>query len=107
MGRKDDIVSMASLVGNAAAHIALLPESKHALIEVRTYTTDAYEIAVQRSWNINEAELFREKAERGAKAEIRKRIKRYRFDEKRYVEFVARAEEYIKNFMERELHKVT
>ena len=55
MSRKKEIREMANLVGNSAAHIALLPDSEFALKEASTYTEDAAETASSRTWSSSPA----------------------------------------------------
>jgi len=74
MSRKKEIREMANLVGNSAAHIALLPDSEFALKEASTYTEDAAETASSRTWSTGEMEEFRKLALKRASSEIRKRV---------------------------------
>lgn len=90
---------MASLVGNSAAHIALLPESDYARKEATTYTTDAAEIAAGRTWNTDEIAELRTRALSRAKSEIKKRIPRYGFPKENFDRFVGYAQEYIDRFI--------
>lgn len=96
MSRKDDLEEMASLVGNSAAHVALLEEEK----ESRIYTEQAAEIASKRGWNERERGYFREKALARAKNEIGKRIKRYGLDPKNFENYMEKAAQYIEEFVE-------
>lgn len=91
---------MASFIGNSAAHIALLPDSKYAQKEATTYTSDASEIASERTWNRKEIEELRKKALTRAKSEIKKRIGRYGFERKNIDDYVTKALEYIDRFLE-------
>jgi hypothetical protein len=95
MTRKGDLNAMASLVGNAAAHVALFKEEKESPI----YTEQAAEIASRRSWNKREIEYFREKATTRAKSEIEKRIERYGLNPKNFEIYMERATKYIEEFV--------
>ncbi len=99
MSRKKDLETIASFVGNAAAHVALLPGQSFALKEAATYTDDAYEIASSRKWNNREIEFFREKALQRVASELRSRIKDYGFDEKNYGKFLGISTEYVDDFI--------
>ncbi len=105
MSRKKDIETLASLLGNSAAHVALLPDSEYAQKEATTYTTDAYEIAATRTFNRKEITTLREKAVRRAENEIRKRIKVYKFDIKKLPDFFTAAERYIDEFINEAIEK--
>lgn len=96
MSRKDDLNKMASLVGNAAAHVALFKEEKESPI----YTEQAAEVASKRSWNAREIEYFRENAEARAKNEVEKRIKKYGLNPENFENYLKRASQYIKEFVE-------
>jgi hypothetical protein len=96
MSRKDDLNKMASLVGNAAAHMVLFKEEKESPI----YTEQATEVASKRSWNEREIEYFRKNAEARAKNEIEKRIKKYGLNPENFENYMKRATQYIKEFVE-------
>lgn len=99
VSRKKDIETIASLVGNSAAHIALLPESEFALKEATTYTEDAAEIASSRSWNAKEIQETRSKALKRAKSELRKRIPKYGLNERDSARYEEKALGYINKFI--------
>ena len=90
---------MANLIGNSAAHIALLPDSEFAQKEASTYTEDASETAACRTWTEREINDFKELAKRRAISELKERIKKYGLSEKQLDDFVARAEKYISAFV--------
>jgi hypothetical protein len=98
MSRRRDLREMANLVGNSAAHIAILPDSEFALKEATTYTEDAAETASSRTWSEAEADEFLEMAMRRAASEIKARIARYGLPENRLEDFISRAGKYIKAF---------
>jgi len=95
MSRKDDLNKMASLVGNAAAHVALFKEEKESPI----YTEQATEVASKRSWNEREIEYFRMTAEARSKNEIEKRIKKYGLNPENFEDYMKRAARYIEEFV--------
>jgi len=101
MSRKDDIRRIASFVGNSAAHVAIYREGAEK--EVRTYTAIAAEIAERKTWNEREIAEFREKARRRAGSEIRRRMKEYGLDEKKFSDFLSVAGEFIERFIGEEL----
>jgi hypothetical protein len=96
MSRKDDLNKMASLVGNAAAHVALFKEERESPI----YMEQVAEVASKRSWNEREMEYFRENAEARAKNEIEKRIEKYGLNPENFENYMKRAVQYIKEFVE-------
>ncbi len=106
MSKKKEIREMANLVGNSAAHIALLPDSEFALKEATTYTEDAAETATARTWNESDLNEFRKLAAKRASSEIKIRVKKYGLPEKQLDKFIARAEKYVSifvsNYMEQE-----
>lgn len=95
MSRKSDLDRMASLVGNAAAHVALFKEEK----ESPLYAGQAAEVASKRSWNEREIEYFCSRADARAKSEIRKRIERYGLDSKDFDTYMERATQYVREFV--------
>ena len=100
MSKKKEIREMANLVGNSAAHIALLSDSEFALKEASTYTEDATETAFSRTWSGSDIEEFRELALKRATSEIKERIERYGLPKSKIEEFISRAEKYIYAFAE-------
>ncbi len=62
MSRKDTLKKMSSLIGNAAAHCALEPESAFSLRQAWLYETQAAEEAEMRAWNESKIALFRKHA---------------------------------------------
>ncbi len=100
MSRMKEIRGMANLVGNAAAHIALLPDVKFAQKEATTYSDDAAETAKERTWTESEIGHFADLAKKRAESEIRARIKKYDLSEKQLPIFVENAERYISSFIE-------
>ncbi|MFQ5406095.1 MAG: hypothetical protein ACE5DI_02985 [Candidatus Micrarchaeia archaeon] len=100
MSRKKDLETMASFVGNSAAHVALLPGKSFALKEAATYTTDASELALSRAWNKDEVEFFKKKARQRTKVELHKRIKAYGFNPKDFDAFFKKAEDYMTEFID-------
>jgi hypothetical protein len=105
MSKKREIREMANLVGNSAAHIALLPDSEFAFKEATTYTEDATETASSRTWSVSDIEEFREIALKRASSEIKERVGRYGFPKNKVEEFISRAERYISLFAESHLEK--
>ena len=105
MSRKKEIREMANLVGNSAAHIALLSDSEFALKEASTYTEDAAETASSRTWSGTDIEEFRELALKRASSEIRERVERYGLPKGRIDAFISRAEKYLSLFAENHLEK--
>lgn len=98
MSRKKEIKEMANLIGNSAAHIALLPDSEFAQKEVSTYTEDAADTAAGRTWTDSETNEFMALANRRAVLEIKARIKKYGLHESHLDAFVAKAQKYISTF---------
>ena len=78
MSRKNTLKKMASLIGNAAAHRALEPNSAFSLREAWLYETQAAEEAEMRAWNESGIALFRDRALRYASNVIRKRTRSHR-----------------------------
>ena len=105
MSKKKEIKEMANLVGNSAAHIALLPDSEFALKEATTYTDDAAETAAGRTWNEKDVETFKDLAAKRAASEIKARIKRYDLPKNQLDKFIARAERYIDKFASEQMEK--
>ncbi len=105
MSKKKEIREMANLVGNSAAHIALLSDSEFALKEASTYTEDATETASSRTWSGKDVEEFRELALKRASSEIKERVGRYGLPKSKTGEFISRAEKYISLFAENHLEK--
>ncbi|NYZ60757.1 hypothetical protein H0O01_03600 [Candidatus Micrarchaeota archaeon] len=105
MSKKKEIREMANLVGNSAAHIALLSDSEFALKEASTYTEDAAETASSRTWGGSDIEEFRELALKRASSEIGERVERYGLPKSKIGDFISRAEKYICLFAESHLEK--
>lgn len=105
MSKKKEIREMANLVGNSAAHIALLTDNEFAQKEASTYTEDAAETAAGRTWSKEDVDEFRELAVKRASSEIKDRIERYGIKVKGLEEFIARAEKYISAFIENNMEK--
>ncbi len=105
MSRKREIREMANLVGNSAAHIALLPDSDFAMREATAYTDDAAETAAGRTWNEADIERFGELALRRAASEIKERIVRYGIEGADYGALIGKAEKYISAFIENNMEK--
>lgn len=105
MSRKKEIREMANLVGNSAAHIALLSDSEFAQKEATTYTEDAAETAAGRTWSENEIMEFRELAMKRASSEIKTRMERYGIRVKEPGMFIERAERYVLTFIENHMEK--
>lgn len=105
MSKKKEIREMANLVGNSAAHIALLPDSDFALKEASTYTEDAVDTASSRTWSAREIEEFKELALKRASSEIRERVVRYGLPKGRLGSFISMAERYISLFAENHLEQ--
>ena len=105
MSRKRDMEAMASLVGNSAAHVALLPGSSYAQKEASTYTDDAAEIAAGRTWNEKEIREVKKKALARAGSEIRRRIKAYGLAEKDFERYAQIAEGYIEAFVRENMER--
>ena len=99
--RKQALKTMISLVGNAAGHIALYPESTYAIREVVLYEEQAEALAQMRHWNEQEIETFRDKSKRGAANVIRKR--KYDHRGRKFQDLLAVAESEIDEFIEKEL----
>ncbi len=78
MSRKDTLKKMSSLIGNAAAHRALEPNSAFSIREAWLYETQAEEEAEMRTWNETEVTFFRERARRYAENVIKKRTRSHR-----------------------------
>ncbi len=90
---------IASLLGNAAAHAALLPENAFAQKEAALYSSDAADAFLSKRWNKGELDHLKRKALARAKSEIRSRIEAYGFDEKHFEKFAGTAEEFIDSFI--------
>ncbi len=97
---------MANLVGNAAAHVALLPDEKFAQKEATTYSDDAADTARERTWTKSEINDFTILAKKRAETEIKTRMKRYGFSESQMPNFVAKAEVYISSFIDKDMRKM-
>ncbi|MBU0532435.1 hypothetical protein KKB44_02995 [Candidatus Micrarchaeota archaeon] len=98
MSKKKEIREMANLIGNSAAHIAILPDSEFALKEASTYTEDAAETAAKRTWNKKDISMFKVFATNRAISEIKRRIKIYDLSGRHLEKFIIRAEKYIEKF---------
>lgn len=98
MSRKKEIREMANLVGNSAAHIALLPDSEFAQKEATTYTEDAADTAAGRTWKDSEINDFMARAKNRAISELKARVKKYGLPESKMDVFIARAEKYLSTF---------
>lgn len=107
MSKKKEIREMANLVGNSAAHIALLADSEFAQKEAGTYTEDAAETASGRTWSGEDVEEFRGLAAKRASSEIKIRVERYGIKTKSLEGFIARAEKYISAFIVDNMEKKT
>lgn len=101
--RKQAIKAMISLVGNAAAHLALYPASAFAIKEAAQYEMQAETLALARRWNESEIEMLREKSKREAANVIRKR--KYDYASRMFEDLVAVAEARIDEFIEKELRR--
>lgn len=103
MSRKKSLKTMSSLIGNAAAHLALEPKSAFSLREAWLYQTQAEEEAAMRSWNDEEIEFFRNRAQSYARNEIKKRTHSHhgRSEE----QLIATALSEIEGFIDKELGK--
>lgn len=99
MSRKKELDTIASFIGNAAAHAALLPEDKFAQKEVGTYSSEAMDIFIAKHWNDEELKYLKSKALAKAKSEIRSRIPKYGFSEKDFGKFVDIARSFIDRFI--------
>lgn len=99
--RKQALKTMISLVGNAAAHMALYPKSGFAIKEVVLYEEQAEELAQARHWNEQEIEIFREKPKRHAASVIRSR--EYDYRGRKLQDLLAVAENRIDKFIKEEL----
>jgi len=98
MSRKKEIREMANLIGNSAAHIALLPDNEFAQKEATTYTEDAADTAAGRTWSDRETAEFMELAKKRAVSELKMRIKKYGLRDSQLDAFTAKAEKYISTF---------
>jgi hypothetical protein len=105
MSKKGEIREMANLVGNSAAHIALLSDSEFALKEASTYTEDAADTASSRTWGGSDIEEFKKLAMKRASSEIKERVGRYGLPKNQLNAFISRAEKYISLFAENHLEK--
>lgn len=105
MSKKKEIREMANLVGNSAAHIALLSDSEFALKEATTYTEDAAETASSRTWSGTDIKEFKEMALKRASSEIKERVERYGLPKNQLNAFISRAEKCISAFAENHLEK--
>ena len=99
------IREMANLIGNSAAHIALLPDSEFAQREASMYTEDAAETAAGRTWSEIEINEFVVIAKRRAISELKARIIKYGLSKSQLDEFCAKAEKYILTFSLNHLEK--
>lgn len=99
MGRKNELDEIASYLGNAAAHAAMLPHDKFAQREVSLYSSDASDLFMAKHWNNEELEYLRAKARTRATTEIRLRIPKYNADEKNLERFLEAANEFIDKFI--------
>ncbi len=99
MSRKKELDNIASFIGNAAAHAALLPEDKFAQKEVGTYSSEAMDIFIAKNWNDEELKYLKSKALAKARAEIHSRIPKYGLMEKDFERFSKTAEEFIERFI--------
>ena len=98
-------IAMANLIGNSAAHIALLPDSEFAQKEATTYTEDAADTAAGRTWSDREIAEFMELAKKRAVSELKARIKKYGLEESQLDAFAAKAEKYISAFASNHMEK--
>ncbi len=98
-----DLAEMANLVGNSAAHAALYPGQELVEREVGLYIEMASRVAERRTWNKREIAEFREKTRRRARSEIRRRMKEYGLDKRKFSDFLSVAEEYIEGFIKEKL----
>jgi hypothetical protein len=105
MSKKKEIKEMANLVGNSAAHIALLPDSDFASKEATTYTEDAAETAASRTWNDKDIDAFKDMATKRAISEIKRRAVKYDLPTENLERFISRAEEYISRFASEHMEK--
>jgi len=78
VSRKDALKKMSSLVGNAAAHRALNPDSAFSIREAMLYEAQAEQIAEMKTWNADEKTFFRERALRYASNIIKKQTRSHR-----------------------------
>lgn len=101
MSRKGDIREMASFVGNSAAHFAIFPDDEFVKKEIETYMETASSTAVERKWNEREISEFKEKAQRKARSEIKRRVESS--DQKAFKEFMGAAQKYIDEFISSEM----
>ncbi len=101
--RKQALKSMISLVGNAAAHLALYPGNAFAIKEAVLYEMQAEDLAQARRWNDQEIETFLKKSKRDAANVIRTRAIDYRG--RKFDNLLAVAETEIDKFIEKELRK--
>ncbi|MFH1221629.1 MAG: hypothetical protein V1492_00925 [Candidatus Micrarchaeota archaeon] len=99
MSRKNELETIASLLGNAAAHAALLPEDDYARKEVSLYSTDAADIFLAKQWNEKELSYLKTKALARARTEIRLRSEKYGFGKENLEKFIKNAEEFIDAFV--------
>jgi len=104
MSRKGDIKEMASFVGNSAAHFALFPDDEFVRKEIETYMEMAASTAAERKWNEREISEFKERAQRRARSEIKRRVKEG-LDQKAFKDFMAAAEKYINEFIDGEMRR--
>lgn len=107
MSRKTTLKSMSSLVGNAAAHLALEPDSAFSIREAWLYETQAEEEAEMKTWNENEVVWFRERASRLATNVIKKRTRSHRGRDVQELNVIAIAEidEFIEEVVPRKRNK--
>jgi len=103
MSRKNILKTMASLIGNAAAHRALEPSSAFSLREAWLYETQATEEAEMRAWNDGDIALFRDRALRYASNVIKKRT--YAHRGRAVMEINAQAARLVDEFIEKELRR--
>jgi hypothetical protein len=99
LGRRGELDRIASFLGNAAAHAALLPDDPFARKEVTLYSSDAGDLFMAKQWNESELSYLKDKALKRAKNEILARIRRYGFDEKKAGQAIAVAESFIDDFL--------
>lgn len=88
--RSDDIKSMSSLLGNAAAQRAIYGANAFTLHEATVYEGQAEKIAETRNWNESEVNRLTERTKREARNIIKKRKQDWRnksYDELSKMEF--------------------
>jgi len=103
MRRRNTLKKMASLIGNAAAHRALEPNSAFSLREAWLYETQATEKAEMRTWIEGDIALFRDRALRYASNVIRKRTRSHRG--RSVMEINTEAARIVDEFIEKEMRR--